>query len=238
MAEILTRRGDEATASNDHALASQLYLRAACIYRISRFPYICNFPTVSSKLKWQAWQKQKEVYMKAASKWDEPVEEVMIPHTARGGNDRDTIPLYVRLPKEAVMGKEKKKVPAILLMTGLDGYRPDNTERTNEFVKRGWGCVIAEVPGTADCPAEPNDPESPDRLWTSLLDWMEEEGSFDMQRIAIWGLSCGGYYGIRAAHTHKERLKGCVGQGAAVHYFFGEEWMEKAGGHEYPFAWV
>ena len=235
MAENLTKRGDEATASNDHTLASQLYLRAACIYRISRFPYVCNFPTVSSKTKWQAWQKQKEVYMKGASKWDEPVREVMIQHTAKGGNDRDTIPLYVRLPK-AAMGEEKRKVPTILLMTGLDGYRPDNTERTKEFVKRGWGCVIAEIPGTADCPAEPNDPESPDRLWASVLGWMEREGNFDMQRIAVWGLSCGGYYGIRAAHTHKERLKGCVGQGSGVHYFFGNEWMEKAGGHEYPFA--
>jgi hypothetical protein len=232
-AESLTRRGDEAAASNDLALASQLYLRAACVLRIARFPYISNFPVVSSKSKWQAWQKQKEVYMKTASTWEEPVKEVFIEHTARLGEDRDTIPLYVRLPDAAMEGKT---VPTMLLMTGLDGYRPDNTERTNEFLKRGWACVIAEVPGTADCPADPKDPESPDRLWTSVLDWMEEEGSFDMQRIAVWGLSCGGYYGIRVAYTHKERLRGCVGQGAAVHYFFGEEWMEKAGGHEYPFA--
>jgi hypothetical protein len=27
-----------------------------------------------------------------------------------------------------------------------------------------------------------------------------------------------------------------VGQGAAVHYFFGKEWMDKIDGHEYPFA--
>jgi len=121
-------------------------------------------------------------------------------------------------------------------MTGLDGYRPDNTERSTEFVKRGWGCVIAGVPGTVDCPSEPNDPESPYRLWTAILDWMAVEGSFDMDKIATWGLSCGGYHAVRAAHTHRDRLRGCVGQGAAVHHFFGEEWLETAGGHEYPFA--
>lgn len=237
-ADSLAWKGDEAVVAGDYALASQLYLRAACVLRIARFPYISAFPTINSATKWDAWLRQKEVYMKAASQWEEPIREVLISHTAKGVNDRDTIPLYVRLPKAALgqEGQESKKVPTILLMTGLDGYRPDNTERTNEFVKRGWGCVIAEIPGTADCPAEPNDPASPDRLWTSVLEWMEKDGAFDMRRIAVWGLSCGGYYAIKVAHTHKENLRGCVGQGAGVHYFFGDEWLERAGGHEYPFA--
>lgn len=169
--------------------------------------------------------------MKAATKWAQPVKEVLIPHTAAKSGDRDTIPLYVRLPKAAAEGK----VPVVLLMTGLDGYRPDNTQRTTEFITRGWGCVIAEVPGTADCPADPSDPESPDRLWTSVLDWMAKEETFDMERVMCWGLSTGGYYAVRIAHTHKERLRGSVAQGAGVHYFFDEEWMNKADGHEYPF---
>jgi hypothetical protein len=35
-------------------------------------------------------------------------------------------------------GKGKKKCPVVVLMTGLDGYRPDNTVRCEEFLKRGW----------------------------------------------------------------------------------------------------
>lgn len=205
------------------------------MYRISRFPYITSFPEVSSESKWKAWEAQKNVYMKAATTWDAPMKEVLVPHKARQGADRDTIPVYVRLPAKA-SGVVGGKVPVVLLITGLDGYRPDNTQRSDEFLARGWASVIAEIPGTADCPADPSDPLSADRLWTSLLDWMEAQGTFDMERVMAWGLSCGGYYAVRIAHTHKERLRGSVAQGAATHFFFGREWIEKADGHEYPFS--
>ena len=232
--EALTRQGDETAAARKLGLASELYLRAACVYRISRFPYITSFPVVNSESKWKAWEAQKDVYMKAASTWDIPMKEVMIPHTAKKGADRHTIPTYVRLPVKAA--KAGEKVPAVLLITGLDGYRPDNTLRSDEFLARGWASVIAEVPGTADCPADPSDPLSADRVWTSILDWMEAQGHFDMTRVIAWGLSCGGYYAVRIAHTHQGRLRGSVAQGAGTHYFFGREWLEKADGHEYPFS--
>jgi dienelactone hydrolase len=174
--------------------------------------------------------------MRAATKWSEPVEEIMIPHTAAKGADRDTIPAYVRIPKTAVDADPKQKVPAVLLLTGLDGYRPDNTERSREFLARGWGCVIVEIPGTADCPSDPGDPASPDRLWTSVLDWMASQGRYDMEKVMVWGLSSGGYCAVRIAHTHKDRLKGSVAQGAGTHFFFDRKWIEKADGHEYPFS--
>jgi len=172
--------------------------------------------------------------MRAATKWDEPVKQVLVAHTARKGADRDRIPIYVRYPKSVKDGK--KKAPVVLLITGLDGYRPDNTQRINEFIARGWGCVVVEIPGTADSPIDPSDPEGSDRLWTSILSWMEKEGHFDMHKVMAWGLSCGGYYAVRIAHTHKDRLRGSVAQGAASHYFFGREWIEYADGHEYPFS--
>jgi hypothetical protein len=203
-AENLTRQGDTADATGELKLASDIYLRAACVYRISRFPYVCSFPVVNSEIKWKAWTAQKVVYIKAASKWEEPITEILLPNTAARGDDRDSIPVYVRLPKAALVSETHRKIPVVLLLTGLDGYRPDNTERSREFLARGWGCVIAEIPGTADCPSDPKDPESPDRLLTSILDWIHTEEKFDMQRIMIWGLSSGGFYAVRAAHTHKE----------------------------------
>jgi hypothetical protein len=232
--ERLTHRGDETASAGKHALASELYLRAACVYRISRFPYITSFPEVTSATRWKAWEAQKNVYMKAASSWSCPMKEVMVPHTAKEGADRDVIPIYVRLPAKTTGAGGK--APAVLLITGLDGYRPDNTQRSDEFLAHGWASVIAEVPGTADSPADPSDPQSADRLWTTLLDWMEAQGAFDMTRVMVWGLSCGGYYAVRIAHTHKEKLRGCVAQGAGTHFFFSRDWLEKADGHEYPFS--
>ena len=187
---------------------------------------------MNSPLKWKAFEAQKAAYMMASAAWVDPIREVFIPHTFRKGSDKHEIPVYVRLPSNA---SKSKPIPTVLLMTGLDGYRPDNTQRTYEFLKRGWGCVIAEIPGTADCPADPKDAQSADRMWDSVFAWMKKQEIFNMKRICAWGLSTGGYYAVRIAHTHRELLAGSVAHGAGTHHFFSKEWLDHADDHEYPF---
>lgn len=234
IAESLITQADELMSlggEDEKQNASRLYLRAACLYRIARFPYISSFPTPTPGPKWKAWTRQKEIYLRAASTWACPVTEEWIPHHAPWTRDRSEIPVYVRLPKHTSSGPP----PVVLLVTGLDGYRPDNTGRLDEFLKHGWAAIVAEIPGTADCPCDPADPLSPDRLFTSILDWMAAQDSFDMHHVMVWGLSAGGYYAIRVAHTHRERLRGAVAQGAGCHHFFDKAWIEGAEGREYPF---
>ena len=271
-AEALEKRGDEALGAKTSTTlerkekekeASALYLRAACVLRIARFPYVASFPRVTDPVKLDAWERQKRVYMKAARTWDAPVEEVDIPHVYRQGGDGSSIPAYLRVPTgkpngaataangngyghrngNASNGGHDKKHPAVILLTGLDGYRPDNTTRCEEFLARGWAAVVVEIPGTADCPADPSDPASGDRVLDSVLAWMasptrggsDPSFAFDMDHVMIWGLSAGGYHAVRAAHTHHTRLRGVVAQGAGVHHFFDREWLARADGHEYPF---
>lgn len=179
-----------------------------------------------------AFDRQKQVYLKSASLWKPIITEEVIPHTHRAGRDGAEIPLYIRLPEEA---SATNRVPVVLLMTGLDGYRPDNSQRTHEIINRGWATVIVEIPGTADSPADPADPESPDRLWNSVLDYMDRRPEFDMSRVAAWGLSAGGFYAIRASCTHRQRLAGAVAHGPGSHFVFSPEWLAKANDHEYPF---
>lgn len=227
-AEKLVQEADTRAESGDKKEAIDLYLRACSVYRIARFPYI------NSDFKRKVYQDQKDAYIKAAALFDCPIKDIEISHTS--GTEKDegkTIPLYIRLPTGA---SKNKPVPAVLLMCGLDGHRPDNTVRSDEFLARGWASVIADIPGTADCPADRRDPEAADRLWTSVLDWMQSQVHFDMKKIIAWGLSAGGHNAIRAAHTHAERLAGAVGQGAGTHHFFSRQWLEKAKDHEYPWT--
>jgi hypothetical protein len=212
-----------------------LYLRACAVYRIARFPYITSRPGINDAAKWHAWTAQKEIYMKASRTWNDPIEEVMVPFMFRqnGSVEGREIPVYVRVPKPNLFKRE-----TVILFTGLDGYRPDNTQRCNEFLKRNWATVVVEIPGTADCPADPADTTAPERLLDSLIAWMEDDGRFDMKRVMVWGLSAGGYYAIRAAHTHAKKLVGVVAQGAGCHHFFDREWIERMDGHEYPFLQV
>ncbi|KAH7018253.1 Alpha/Beta hydrolase protein [Microdochium trichocladiopsis] len=231
--EELEAAGDAAVQQGQAEKASELYLRAACVLRIARFPYIsAHVSQQEDPDKWRAWEWQKKVYMKAAGQlWEpSPVVEVDIPHVYAANND-----LGLSIP--AYHGKPVQECPVVILLTGLDGYRPDNTVRCNEFLARGWACVVLEIPGTADCPADPSDPAASERLWDSLFSWMRTSvlQKFDMARVLCWGLSAGGYHAIRIAHTHAAQLAGVVAQGAGSHYFFDREWIEYAEGHEYPF---
>ncbi|KAK3115184.1 hypothetical protein LTR53_005733 [Teratosphaeriaceae sp. CCFEE 6253] len=224
-AEGLVKKADEA---QDNKTKIELYLRACAVYRIARFPYI------NSDVKRNAYQAQKDAYIKAASLFETPIEDVSIPHTAGTETDEGKdIPLYIRVPKSA---SKDKPVPSVILMCGLDGHRPDNTVRSDEFLARGWASVIVDIPGTADCPADRKDATSPDRLWTSILDWMDAQGVYDMKKVLCWGLSAGAHNAVRAAHTHATRLAGAVGQGAGTHHFFSRPWLEKAKDHEYPWT--
>ncbi|KAL8949671.1 MAG: hypothetical protein Q9222_004232 [Ikaeria aurantiellina] len=224
--DALLSRAKTLSESSNHAAASALYFRIAALYRIARFPFL------NSPIKRQAFEAQKSAYLSAVSHWIDPMVEEVIPHHFGNKEDGKSIPVYVRVP---VTATPKKPVPTVLLITGLDGYRPDNTQRSHEFLARGWATVIAEIPGTADCPADAKDPKSPERLWDSIFKWMGEKGVFDMKNVVAWGLSCGAYYAARIAHTHAKGLRGAVAQGVGCHYFFDEGWLRRADGHEYPF---
>lgn len=207
--------------SSDKQQAKAVYMRANAVYRLSRFPYI------DTDLKRTAFEEQKEAYLRGAALWDVPITETIISHKYALESDGNRIPLYIRKPKG------HGPFPTILLITGLDGHRPDNTERTTEHLERGWATVICDIPGTTvDCPADRRDPLSPDRLFSSILEWIKEDKSLDEGKTVAWGLSAGGYYAIRLAHTHAAMLKGSIGHGAGTHHYIGKEWLEQVHKHE------
>lgn len=109
------------------------------------------------------------------------------------------------------------------LITGLDGHRLDNSERTDERLKRGWATVICDIPSVADCPSNRRDPDSPNGLFSSILDWIVAQPHFNLRKAIAWGLSAGGYYEIRLANTHADRFAGAVGHCAGTHHYIVRE---------------
>jgi Esterase FrsA-like len=225
-AERLVKEAEAAESKGDKAEAISLYKRACVVYRISRFPYI------GTPLKKQAYDAQKAAYIKGAALWDVPMKDISIPHKHAANGDEDSIPLYVRIPPGASASQPS---PVMFLITGLDGHRPDNFERSEEALKRGWASVICDIPGVADCPANRKDPNSGDRLFASILEWIDQQPELNEKRVVAWGLSAGGYYAIRLAHTHANKLLGAVGHGAGTHHYIGKEWLKEVDHHEYPF---
>lgn len=120
-------------------------------------------------------------------------------------------------------------------MTGLDGYRTELAVWMEGWRQKGVATVVVEIPGTGDSPAAPSDPKSPDRQWSSLLDWVDQQDSIDKSKVCVWAFSTGGYYAIRLAHTHPDRLAGVVALGGGAHHMFDPEWLDEVNHLEYPF---
>ena len=226
-AESLTKEAEAAEDSGNKEKARDLYLRAAAVYRISRFPV-----PRSPKQK-QAWELNKEIYLKGARLLDPPIELVKFPHAHAlegSGEAGSEISVFVSKPKNT-----SGPVPVVITIFGLDGYRTEGTPNYRYPISRGWGYVSVEIPGTGDNPALRQDPKSPERCWSSLLDWLSAQSWVDKRKIVAWGLSTGGYYAMRIAHTHADRLLGVVAQGGGSHHMFDSEWLSKIGNLEYPF---
>ena len=213
--------------------AKKLFLRAAAIYRIARFPIN------RSPLTEEAWEKGKAAYERGGELLDPPSVTVDVPfvHADVLAGDRDTaIPTYLRLPKGE---KPTGGWPVLLFVCGLDAYRTDHTVRTQEHVDRGYATLSFEIPGTGDCPAAPNDPTAPDRLMSSILDWVAanaQRHGLDTAKVVVRGVSTGGYYAFRVAHTHANRLFAVVAQGGGSHHMFDPAWIRAQDQMEYPYA--
>jgi hypothetical protein len=224
-AEKLLNVARKADAKGEIEKASEYYLRASAIYRVARFP------TLRSDAQREAWRLQKECCLKGFSLRPHPVLEINIPHTHGLPIEGDKIPIYYLVPTEA---SKQNRVLCLIFITGLDAYRTEAAIFMDAFRKLGIATIAIEVPGTGDCPASRTDPKSPDRLYSSLFNWIDQQDSLDIDRVGVWSYSTGGYYGIRIAHTHPGDLIGVVSQGGGCHHMFDQEWLNDVNHLEYP----
>lgn len=233
MGDNLISMAEGAEARGDTDKARELYLRAAVVYRLARFPI--NRSPVSQR----AWEQGKAAYVKAGRYMNPPNVPVDVPfaHADVAAGDSDVpIQAFLRIPTGE---KPKEGWPVIVFLCGLDGFKTDQTPLVQKYVDRGFATLTFEIPGTGDCPAAPNDPAAADRLMSSVLDWVSANSAahgFDLKKVVAQGVSTGGYYAIRVAHTHADRLFAAVSQGGGGHYMFNPQWIRASNQMEYPFA--
>jgi hypothetical protein len=201
-AEVFEHKGDIEKAQ-------ELFLRAGAVFRIARFPIIRR----ESRSSVQAWEFGKTAFLRGARCFASPVQEVRIIFSRRDLKAEDSdgdIQTYLRV--HAGQKKPTNDWPVIVYICGLDTHRTNSTVAIDEHLAQGFAVICLEIPGTGDCPANPRDPTSWDRLFDSVLAWIGSTGqttfSLDASTIFARGLSTGSYSAIRAAHLHAEKLTG------------------------------
>jgi pimeloyl-ACP methyl ester carboxylesterase len=196
--------GEEALDHKRMRSAGAHYAQAAVYYHFAKFVFVEDLDQMR-----QAHAAAVRCLTRALPHLDPPGERVLIPF--EGSN----IVGVLRLP--AGPGPH----PAVVLIPGLDSTKEEFRSTEELFLQRGLATLSVDGPGQGE--AEYDLPIRGD--WevpgAAVLDWLGARQDIAADRVAIWGVSLGGYYAPRLA-SGDDRVKACVA--LCGPYNFGEVW--------------
>jgi dipeptidyl aminopeptidase/acylaminoacyl peptidase len=114
--------------------------------------------------------------------------------------------------------------PAILLIPGLDSAKEEFRSTEKTFLDRGLATFSVDGPGQGEAEydlAIRGDWSAPG---LAFLDALAAQPEVDGDRLAIWGVSLGGYYAPRVAAAAGDRIRACAA--LAGPYNFGDCWEQ------------
>lgn len=210
-------------ASAEEASAPQLadkdFIQAWIYYNFGRWP------ALTSPGKQAAYQKALDAYKAHGRLLHPPLEVVEIPFE---GNE---ITAYVQMPAN------KKPAPIVIVIPGLDRGKENMAESVRPLLESGIGYLVLDAPGTGQAPikARPN----AGRMLVQALDYAFERPDVDKSRVAVYGVSFGGFWATELAVTEEKRLRAVVAQSPPVHEAFQRaRTMEMAKNREFLFDYA
>jgi esterase FrsA len=204
--------------ATDPKKADADYVRAWHLYSFGKWP----FP--GSPGKQRAYEKDIDAFLAHTRSWDPPMQVVHIPF-----EDKEIIG-YLRLPKSA-----KEPVPLVIAVNGLDSRKEDLAESFSAILPYGIGYLAVDAPGTGQAPIKAG--LTADREFSRILDYLQTRADVDHNRIAIHGVSWGGYWSTKMAIVEHNRLKGASAQSPPIDGFFQKDFLMNSlvGNREYLF---
>jgi esterase/lipase len=197
--------GLQAEKKNNIATAREAYFRAANYYRTAGF--YMDAPADRTK-SIMAYQKSKDLFLKAIS--SKPyIEVVKIPYENTQLNGY-------------LIHSPKKNAPIVIVNTGFDGTAEElYFEVGSAFHERGYNCLLIEGPGQGNVLRQQKLYFRPDweKVVTPIVDFIEKLPDVNKDKIALMGISMGGYLAPRAA-AFEPRIKILIANGGV--YDFGE----------------
>ena len=173
--------------------------------------------------------QRASMYYRAAEYYDDPVTDTSRAH---GLASRDTFleaaklmpwkSEVLQIPFEGVWlpgyfmqpaGAEARPRKTVIVLTGFDGTGEELYFQTGQAaLERGWNVLMAEGPGqTGFLRFHPDVVFRPDYEVPvgAMIDYALSRAEVDPQRLALYGISLGGYFAPRAA-AHDARIKALV----------------------------
>jgi len=185
--------------------ARQAYLRASNYYRAAEF-YLHGDPRDPRITDLS--RKARSCFEEALDLTPLPVERVAIPYqdTALPG-------YFYRADKGGA------KAPTLIVHTGYDGTQEELRAYAMAATARGINCLTFEGPGQGAVVREQGRYFRPDweAVVTPVVDFVLGLPTVDPERIALLGISFGGYLAPRAA-AFEHRLAACIANGGVFDF--------------------
>jgi alpha-beta hydrolase superfamily lysophospholipase len=210
--------GDESFAKGHNVTAREAFYRAATYYRTAEF-FLHGNP--SDPRIMETWGKSRDAFRDALALDAIPYEIVRIPY------ENTTLPGYFY--KVDTSGKPR---PLLIVQTGFDGCLEELHPYAIEGIRRGYNVLTFEGPGQGEVIRVQHLPFRPDwgNVITPVVDYAISRPDVDRNRIALWGISLGGYLAPRGA-AYESRIKALIADAGTydvgLNLLYG---MQKSGG--------
>ncbi|MBN1376320.1 MAG: alpha/beta fold hydrolase [Dehalococcoidia bacterium] len=200
-AEHFRKMGDESLSRGFNVSTFEAYYRAATYYRTAEF-FLHGNPSDARIL--ETWGKSRDYFVKAVHLDTIMFEEVTIPYAGT------TLPAYFYS-----VDRSGKQRPLLIVQTGFDGCQEELRPYAMEGIKRGYNVLTFEGPGQGAVIRLQHIPFQPDweRVVSPVIDYVVQRTDVDRNRIALWGISLGGYLAPRAA-AYEHRIAAVIADGA------------------------
>ena len=197
----------EACEAGGHVVsAREAYLRAGNYFRAAEF-YLHGDPHDPRILELSGLSLC--CFGRAARMSRPPILEVEIPY------EGTSLPGHFYRVDETGVAR-----PTLIAQTGFDGTIEELIGSALAATARGWNCLAFEGPGQGRVIREQGLPFRPD--WEkpvgAVIDYACSRPEVDTSRLALLGISFGGYLAPRAA-AFDHRVKACVANGGVFDFF-------------------
>lgn len=204
-AERVHKIADDCLAKGHEVSAREAYMRASNYYRAAEF-YLHGNPE-DPRIK-ELSETSTACFNKAMELTDIPMERLDIPY------EDTTLPGIFYKPDPSDTPRA-----TLIYQTGFDGTMEELYPGAAAANLRGLNCLTFEGPGQGRVIREQGLPFRPDweKVVTPVVDYVLSRGDVDPKRIALMGVSMGGYMAPRAA-AFEHRLAACIANGGVFDF--------------------
>jgi dienelactone hydrolase len=196
-------RARKAEALGHRETATQMLFSAASCYHLAGYMHhdIGRLLPVAR----QSMARAAEVYWQAAPHFRPPAIRVAVPF------GETTLPAFLRLP----IGVENP--PCVIMIGGANSNKLNMHAVSEYYLERGLACFGMDGPGQGEFRAHNERPmrvDDFDRAIGAAIDWLQQDGRVDGDRIGIYARATGALLAVHASASDK-RIKAIIAHPAS-----------------------